>query len=171
MPHQIGNAFVSAIESVELSVSTQSEEIDLTDKDKQFLVEAENSGEEVDITFVLVEEDFVLTEENRVSDLNELTTRDASQNDVVYDGGIIGMISVDSVSIPKSSSEDGIRRGTISGKLLSWPRNFPGEPEPSQEPLGSLYSSGGYGDGIYGIDVSPGDYGYRLYGESGYGDY
>jgi len=170
MPHQIGNAFVSAIESVELSVSTQSEEIDLTNEDKQFLVEAENSGEDVDISFVLVEEDFVLPEENRVSDLNDLTSRSASQNDFIYEG-VVGMISVDSVSIPKSSSEDGVRTGTISGKLLPWPQNFQGEPKPSEEPLGSLYSSGGYGDGIYGIDVSLGDYGYRLYGENAYGDY
>jgi len=123
MAQQIGDALVSAIEQVDISASSSSSEINLTDEEKQFLVDGENQGEDIEISFYIIDEDFDSIEniENKVESLTE---NSVDTNVLDYEDNK-GFISVDSVNIPDSSSEKNLKQGNISGKFLSFPRNFP----------------------------------------------
>jgi len=123
MAQQIGDALVSAIEQVDISASSSSSEINLTDEEKQFLVDGDNRGEDIEITFYVIDEEFDSIEniENKVESLTE---NPVEKNVLDYEGNK-GFISVDSVDIPDSSSTKNLKQGNISGKFLSFPRNFP----------------------------------------------
>lgn len=168
MTEQVGDAWLSAIEEVNISASESTDEKDLLNNNSNFLFLGERQADEIEISFVIVEADFVDTS-LQIDDLNQLAFNDASENDFIYQGQV-GFISVEDVSIPDDGSVSNLRRGTVSGKFLSWPKHFPNEDKPEQEPLGSLYGSSGYGQGVYGKDVGPGSYGFFEYGDGDYGD-
>lgn len=125
MSQQIGDALVSAIEQVDISASSSSSEINLTDLDKQFLVDGENQGEDIEITFYIIGEEFDSIEDIE-DQVKSLTSNPVNKNVLDYQDNK-GFISVDSVSIPESSSTQNLRQGSISGKFLSFPQNFPQE--------------------------------------------
>lgn len=132
MPHQIGDSVVSAIESVEISSSKDSDEVNLVSEDKQFLLGSDNNGEEIEVQVVIVEENPDILQ-SKVDNLKGLSANNARDNYINYEG-IEGRISVDSVSVPDSSSIDNLRRGEISGKFLPFPQFFP-----NQEPVLYLF--------------------------------
>lgn len=123
MAQQIGDALVSAIEQVDISASSSSSEINLTDEEKQFLVDGDDQGEEIEITFYIIDEEFDSIEniENKV----ELLTENPADKNVLDYEGNKGFISVDSVNISDPSSTKNLKQGNISGNFLSFPRNFP----------------------------------------------
>jgi len=132
MPHQIGDSIVSAIEEVELSSSSNSDEVDLASEDSQLLLQGDNTGEEINIQVVIVEDNPNILQ-SRVDNLKALSENDAIDNYINYQD-IEGRISVDSVSVPDSSSIDNLRTGEISGKFLPFPQFYP-----NQEPVLYLF--------------------------------
>lgn len=123
MARQIGDALVSAIEQVDISTSTSSFEIDLIGEKNHLLVDGENEGEEIEIEFYIINEEF-----NSISEIEEQVKELASKpvNENVFDyQDNKGFISVENVSIPEDSSTQTLRQGTISGQFLPFPQNFP----------------------------------------------
>lgn len=123
MTQQIGDAVVSAIEEVTISTSASDDEIDLTDEDKNIVFNGEESSEEIDIAFVLVNQGIVDIQEEKER-IKELARKNADQN---YFGYLDydDWLSVEDVSIPDEGSESNIKRGTVSGYVLPYPQKYP----------------------------------------------
>jgi len=121
---EIGDAVVSAIEEVTISTSASDDEIDLTDEDKNIVFNGEESSEEIDIAFVLVNQGIVDIEEEKER-LKDVAREDVDNNyfDYLhYDD----WISVEDVSFSEEGSESNIKTGTISGYLLPYPQKSDG---------------------------------------------
>jgi hypothetical protein len=179
MVQRIGDALVSVIEQVDISASSDSSEIDTLGKDSQILVDGDNNGEEIEITFYIIEDDSGSISDVE-DDIKNLSENSANRNTIDYMGNK-GFISVDSLNIPEESDASNIRKGTITGKFLSYPKNF--SDESFTIPISSTASFDGQTDGeltvekklsgnLSGYLILPddeynsGEYGSDIYGEN-----
>jgi hypothetical protein len=121
----INNLF-EAIGSVVFGGGEEVDEIDLVDSDTNILFSGSNSGQEVEIEFLLVESQTGGSNESIKSQresIKKLPRRDAEENQFNYDG-YTGFIAVDSVDLDEESDTSYVRAGTLSGVFLPWPKQF-----------------------------------------------
>ena len=125
MTRQIGTALVDAIEEINLSSAVETDEIDLVDKNNNIVLSGADEAENIEISFTLVD--------GRVDDIESLENdvRDLVSNSVEDNyfefNGLEGRISVENVSLPKSSDSRNLIDGNIDGKYLPYPKHFPEE--------------------------------------------
>lgn len=169
MTQQIGDdVYFTAFENFTLSSSEETEEIDLVEKDTNFVLSGSEEGYDVDISFVFVPNDFYFADDI-LERIKNLSSRDVTENTIDFQG-YQGRVSVSDVSFPNDAQEDNIRRGSISGIFLPWPKHFGHLNEPASEEYGSVYGSGGYGEGPYGMEYNVNDYSYGSYNSGDYGE-
>jgi len=121
----IGSALVSSVQEESFSISKSIDEIDLINKNTNFLFNGEEETQDVEIDVSLIEGltvDDKSVDELR-DDLKELTSEKAEYIPVVFDSKK-GFLSVESISIPENSNLQTYRQATISGSFLPWPKNF-----------------------------------------------
>ena len=136
MTRQIGTALVDAIEEINLSSAIETDEIDLVDKNNNIVLSGADEAENIEISFTLIN--------GRVNDIESLedNVRDLvfnSTKDNYFEfNDLEGRISVENVSLPKSSDSRNLIDGTVEGKYLPYPKHFPDESGFFLLPLGSI---------------------------------
>ncbi len=125
MTRQIGTALVDAIEEINVSSAVETDEIDLIDKNNNIVLSGADEAKNIEISFTLIDK--------RVDDLKSLESdvRDLVSNSVKDNyfefNQLEGRVSVEDVSLPKSSDSRNLINGTIDGKYLPYPKYFPEE--------------------------------------------
>jgi len=117
-----GNAVeIPAITSIETTESSEWEEIDLVDKEKNLLFKGlDNNVQDITINFILSKQAHSSSKDVEIQrkDVKTLEENAAEQNDFSY-GDSSGKILIESIDIAESSTERNIRNGSISGKLIT----------------------------------------------------
>jgi len=117
-----GNAVeIPAITSIETTESSEWEEIDLVDKEKNLLFKGlGNNVQDITINFTLSKQAHSSSKDVEIQrkDVKTLEENTAKQNDFSY-GDSSGKILIESIDFPESSTERNIRNGSISGKLIT----------------------------------------------------
>lgn len=121
----ISNVPIASIQNLEISSSSEIDEIDLIEKDFNSLVYGNDEGKDIEIEFTLNKQSHPekLDIEKQRGEVKDLVSNQSSDNPIRYDG-YEGFISIESVDIPESSDLINIAEGSISGKFLSWPKNY-----------------------------------------------
>lgn len=117
-----GNAVeIPAVTSIETTESSEWEEIDLVDKERNLLFKGlDNNVQDITINFTLSKQTHSSSKnvELQREDVKTLKENTAEQNDFSY-GDSSGKLLIESIDIPESSTERNMRNGSISGKLIT----------------------------------------------------
>ena len=117
-----GNAVeIPVVTSIETTESSEWEEIDLVDKEKNLLFKGlDNNVQDITINFTLSKQAHSSGKnvELQREDVKTLKENTAEQNDFSY-GDSSGKLLIESIDIPESSTERNMRNGSISGKLIT----------------------------------------------------
>lgn len=121
----IGDVLIPTIQSFNVSSSKETEELDLVDKDRNFVMEGSEPADDIEIEFALIDRLHPnrLTPEEQRGELKTLMGRDVEKNSIDY-RWLNGHISVQDVDLSESSDLKTYREGTISGKYYPWPKHF-----------------------------------------------
>lgn len=123
----IGNIEIPSIQSINLSTSTNTSELNLLEKDDNFILSNQDAAPSIEIEFTitprLIENSTTVSEKRK--EILQLSENSKASNSVVYNN-LSGFISIESVSIPENSDSNTIRTGTIEGNYLPWPKNLTG---------------------------------------------
>lgn len=118
---QIDDLELTAVEELSDSKSVETDEVFITDDATNHVVRGSDSHREVEINYVLInDEDFETLEEKR-DRLKDIVEKDEDVNAFRYKD-YYGHLSVESISVAEDSSVDNLRRGTIAAKYLPWPK-------------------------------------------------
>lgn len=126
MTTSIGNTTITSIQEVVLSASQEVDEMFIIGSTTNNARSGENLGQEIELSVTLVQSlhpNSLSVEEQR-QEIKELTGISARNNSFQYQN-LNGYISVESVDISETSDAPTLRRATIQGKYLPWPKHFP----------------------------------------------
>lgn len=126
MTESIGKVPITSINEVEITSGKDVEELDLVDDDTNFILTADNLGNDISIQATLIENlhyDKYPVEKQR-EEVKSLVSEDAKSNDFSYND-FSGFISVSDIDVSENSDLDTIREVDINGKYLPHPQHFP----------------------------------------------
>jgi len=114
---------LSAVQETSSSKSKETKELDLDDfSNNNFVVNGEESAEEVEISFSALEEGNLSPEEIR-DELNALKNKPIEDVTIEIDGKR-GRIALENINVSESSDTRTYYDGSFSGKFLPWPKHF-----------------------------------------------
>jgi len=145
MTEYIGGIPVSSIQNVTITNSENSDEINLIDKQDNFILEDTEEGQEIDIEFTLLKQSHPqnLSIEEQKDDIFSLNSSSLKNNKFEYKGYTY-YLSIQDISLTEDSQVRNLYRGTISTIALSWPKS-----RSFIEDISEGYGSGIYGNGPY----------------------
>lgn len=123
MTEYIGNVAIPAIESVSLSKTADSDEYDLANNPNNVVLFGSEDAQKITINYALIEGEHPsgLNIEDQRDELKTLPGKSWINNDFSY-LYLDGYVSVEGVDLSESSTQRSIRRGSINGIYLPYPK-------------------------------------------------
>jgi len=144
MVNFIADTAITSIQEVRLSSGKEVSEKDILNEELQLILGGEDLAQEIEIDYTLLPNlhpsNFSVEEQRK--DIKSLTSNEVKENVFTYKF-ISGFVSINSISVDEKSDLNNIRRGTISGYFLPWPKYY------SENAPFVGYGSGTYGKGVY----------------------
>lgn len=152
MTESIGDIPISGFSEIQLQSGSEVQEIDLVGENTNLVLTGSDLGNDIEIQAFLVEQLSPDSIEKQRDNVKELSTREPTQNDFVFDE-LRGFISVSDIDVSESSDVSTYREVSISGKYLPWPKHYTGTEPISREFLYSVIDNSLFLEGSLDVEL------------------